>query len=446
MIDLSRAPFPVAYREIWIPRGINGDASLPSSRQDGQGLAFTGARRGTTTDGVRFDGSVNSNISSGAIHDNAPELWLSFRFKLDATYTAGAGADEYLWSKRLDATHYVWLVLKTADGKLYFEGDDGGVKTFSIAARDGVVDITSWTLNTWYNVIASISSTLGVRLLINYGTAVTDVSTLAAPNGGSFVIGDQTVGGGVGITGVIVDFFCGTDDLSANEERELEAGIPPNDVVNEYLLDEGRGVTAYDRGPGANNGTLGSACAWEYGNCQQPVISFDKLNDRAVSPAGVNLNGSITAVWVGKLKSTYAAMNVGPHELFEFYADADNYLAFSHGLGNNRLGTYARGLASSVWAYQESDTRNIDDYLIALITYDTDTISLYLNGVFIHSEAGGNPIIGLAVANIGHADGAVSFDISKPLFIALINGCFTAADVLAYSRFLDRILHTGLEI
>lgn len=448
MIDLSGAPFPVTYRELWLPRGINENASLPSSRHNGHGLTFTGARKGTTADGVHFNGAVTSNINCGAIHDNAATCWISFRFKLDQPFSVAVATDQYLWGKHVDATHFVWLVLRAADGKLYFEGQDGGANDFSIAAQAGGVDITSWDAGRWYQVYASISAANDVRFRIDMGTVVTVVSAIAYPNGGDFIIGDfDDPGAGTGFEGIITDFFCEeNNDLTTTEEIALRGGVPPTTVDNEYLLDEGRGVTAYDRGVDGNNGTLDTSCTWAFSQVQQPVISFDYRNDHAQSSAGVDISGGWTFVWVSKIKTIYDT-SLGTLYMTRFEVDANNYFQFVHwnAAANIRWQVVGNGTAGTVyftpgWA--------IDDYAIFLGTLSAGgRIDVFVNGSFLGSETGvGAMSGGAATAYIGASAVPNLPDISKPLFVALIDGVFTQKQALAYSRYLKNIFNLPISI
>jgi len=42
-LDFTRAPFPLTYRELWLPSGINNHATLPTSVEGGHELALPGA-------------------------------------------------------------------------------------------------------------------------------------------------------------------------------------------------------------------------------------------------------------------------------------------------------------------------------------------------------------------------------------------------------------------
>lgn len=451
-IDLMRAPFPITYRELWLPRGIKGlTGPLPPSRYNGHELAFTGARRGTTSDGVYFTRAATSNINCGAIHNNAATYWVRFRFKLDQPYAAGSG-DMYLWGKFEDDSNFVWLVLKTVDGKLYFEGQDGAVNDFSIAAQDGVADITSWEAGRWYTVIASISAANDVRFIIDNGTVVTHVTAIAFPATGDFVIGDyDDPGAGTGFEGVIADFFGSTIDNTVAEEGDLFQGIPPADVVNEYLLDEGRGGTAYDRGSGVNNGTLDAAglaavpptLGWAWGRVKQPVISLDGINDVAISSAGVDIRGALTVVWAGKMKSTYDNV-IAAHKLVHINIDANNEITIYYQQANGLTWYVVRGGDSANVQY--STTRPvIDDYQIVIGTLTAaGVIGLFSNGVSLGTDTGAGAIAGAATAYIGRDDAAQQYDISKPLMVALIEGAFDQQQAKAYSRWIDRIFNLGV--
>ncbi|KKL53771.1 hypothetical protein LCGC14_2272090, partial [marine sediment metagenome] len=329
-VDISRAPFPITYRELWLPRGIKGlTGPLPSSRYNGHEVTFTGARRGTTCDGVHFTGVATSNINCGAIHNGAAKLYLSFRFKLDQDFSSASGADLRLFGKFVGGADYIRVYLDAANGALVLASIVGGVWHFLITVT------TSWNAGQWYNVIASMSNVAGMRLRIDGGVAVVNPAYVdAVPNGGDFVIGDgDDPGGGTGFEGVIADFFCKEGvDLTATQEEDLYRGIPPVTVDNEWLLDEGRGATAYDRGADGNNGALDAAglaavpptLGWAWGRVKQPVISLDGINDYGQSSAGVDVSGAVTIVWAGKLKAIYDGVS-DDHYLVEYFIDNNNH-------------------------------------------------------------------------------------------------------------------------
>jgi len=447
-LALPGAPFPVTYRELYLPPGIKGwNGPLPPSVEGGHELAFTGARHGTTSDGVHSDGAVTGNINYGAIHDNAATYWISFRFRPDQPFSAAAATDQYLWGKFVDATHFVWLVLRAADGKLYFEGQDGGVNDFSIAAQNGAGDITAWNAGQFYDVIASISAANDVRLIVDNGTVVTVVTAIAFPNGGDFIVGDyDDPGAGTGFEGVIVDVFGSTIDNTVAEEYDLYAGIPPVDVVNAWLLDEGRGVTSYDRGTGGNDGTLDTTATWAFGQVQQPVISLDGINDHAASSTGVVISGDISMIWVGKMKSTYDGL-VANHYITRVVVDADNRIDMLYNAGIDEIQWVVQG--SAVLGATGFTTKPaIDDYMILIGTITLGgNMSFFLNGSLVDTDNGVGAVSAIgSILYLGRAHAAVAWDISKPLFFALIDGAFTQAQALTYSRYLKNLFNLPITI
>lgn len=445
-VDITKAPFPVRYRELWLPRSINNNVTLPSSCYNGHGLTLTGARKGTTCDGVHGTGVNTSNINCGAIHDNIAKFWASLRFKLVQPWVAGMG-ELYLWGKRIDGDNLLTLYLDN-NGMLHFYMRTAATDRFILLST-----ITSWNAGQWYHCIGSLSDTAGgkQRLLVNNTLEDSDVQAAAnTPNGGDFVLLDlDDPGFGNGFRGVEVDVFAGTDDLTAAEETDLSKGIPPADTVNEYLLDEGRGVTAIDRGSGGNNGTLDTSATWAWGQVEQPVLSLDGINDRAVSLAGVNHSGNLTMVWVRKMKSTYNGLSAN-HFFFDCRGlVVDNYIHSYYVAG---LGIRSLSVRGSPPTVEETVVftpfHAIDDYLIMIGTVVSGVnISSYINGRFLGTIAMTTPVSGAgSTLYIGCNSTPALFDISKPLFIGIIEGAFTDKQVLAYSRWLNDILGMRISI
>ena len=454
-LALPGAPFPITYRELWLPPGINENASLPTSIEGGHGLTLTGARKGTTVDGVHFTGAVTSNINCGAIHNAAAKLYISFRFKLDQPFAPGSPTQR-LWAKLIDGDNRIRIFLDTGTGKLWFGLRTAATTRFNIAAQDGGADIDSWEAGRWYHVLASISDTVGIgRFIVDNGTIVLTNDVNPVQNGGDFVIGDEDdPGGGSGFEGVIADVFCEEGvDLTATQEEDLYRGIPPVTVDNEWLLDEGRGPTAYDRGADGNNGALDAAglaavpptLGWSWGRVKQPVISFDGINDHGQSSAGVDVSGAVTIVWAGKLKAIYDGVS-DDHYLVEYFIDNTNHYQINYNLitGDMRFLCVAAG--TSVFADLTAFPIVIDDYAIFIGTVTAGgVIKLFANGI-LHETGIGLPAIagGGMTAYIGAEDTPAYWDVSKPLLVGLIDGAFTDKQVLAYSRWLDRVFNLGV--
>lgn len=454
MLDLKGLlPTGTRWRYLWLPELINGNASIPSLISSGRPLTLTGARKASTARGVRFTGAATSNINAGAIHNASAKLWVSLRFRLDQTFDATATVNQFIWGKRIDAQNYLVAYLNQVDGKLYFEKFTAGGQDFSIAAQDGAADITSWTGQTWYHLICSISDVAAVRLRVNNGTVVTNADVSAAPAGGDFVVGDNDdPGAGTGFIGVIADVFVGTDDLVAAEEVDLYNGLPPDDTVNEWLLDEGRDTTANDRGSGANNGTLDSACTWDFDGRKLVAASLDALNDYLQATL-VNISGSISLVWVFKAKSTYQNLTspAGPMTaiwLYNLRVAASNRLFAWYIPPNNGIRVYAIGAGVSIFS-QFYPTHSIDDYQVWIITYDTSgNLSAYVNGLAPVVTATGGGLISAAAATleIGRESGVDRADISKTLFLGLTDGALTSVQARRLSRLLDRQMELGIGI
>ena len=218
------------------------------------------ARR--VTPELHFDGTSNSSVTFGAIHNAAAKMWLSFWFKPTNLYDSSSGSLAFLWGKRLDDDN---------KAECYINGGGNGQITFRMKVGGGAFDFsinsieTSWRDNLYHHIIFSISSAEGVRMVIDGGAARTNADTTALPNGGSIVVGNRNVDNGGSFDGEIRDVAIGTDDLSSVEERGLLKGIIPADATEFYRLNEGYGTTAIDLGTGGNDGTIDSANRWETG-------------------------------------------------------------------------------------------------------------------------------------------------------------------------------------
>jgi len=433
--------FGAPWRELWLPRDING-SGLPSAVPNGHPLTLTGARKGTTVNGVHFTGANNSNINCGAIHNGATKLWISFRFKLDQDHTTGDG-DKWVWSKRSDATNKIYLRLTNADGKLRFYMETATVERFDISSAE-----SSWTAGVWYHVLASISSANAVRLLIDNGTPVTDGDVNAYPAAGDFVIGDNDdPGSGAGFIGTIADFVVGTDDLSSNEETDLYKGSIPGDAVEFWPLDEGRGTVATDRGSGGNDGTLDTAASWSFGATKQPVLSVDGINDRGQSSTGVDISGPVTVVWVGKMKSTYGALNDNHHRWLLLRIGNADELILDYSQSSDEVRFYTIGDSSS--AVVVSALRPaIDDYWILIGTLTlAGAAELLRNGVSIGTASGAGEVsAAAATAYLGSSQTPNNFDMSKCLLAGLIDGALSGQEALNLSRRLNEELNLGITI
>lgn len=441
-VDLLRAPFPVTYRELWLPENIRS-SQMPSMSR-GNALTITGGARRTTADGVRFLRGANSHVDLGAIHNSQAKLWLSFRFKLDQTFAAGAAASMRLFGKSIDADNLLELYLFNTDGRLYFKHRSGAVTLFDMGPAQ-----SSWTAGTWYHLIASISSTAGARLIVDNGTATTSADTTTAPAGGSLVIGDQSVGGGLGLSGVITDIAIGTDDLSANEESDLFKGIPPLDSTHVYTCDEGRGATIYDRGSSPANGTIGSAASWSFGQVVQPILSLDGVGDRATTPTNILLSGDWTLFAVLKMHSSLNVQQRELHSILTASIDAANQFNISGDTSSNGLYFWSRSAGTSP-IVSAIKTVSIGDYVLVIITKTAaGVVAYYFNGYQLISGSLNGPTSPTpGVIELGHNtpswnpyNGGGKF-----LLCGLIEGVLTAKQVRNYSRWLKDMFNLPVTI
>lgn len=446
MLDL-RAILPPGkrFRELWLPKNIV-DSKLPSSIPGGHALTLSGARRATTANGVRFlPGVATSNIKFSDPYDAVNNWWASFRFKLTQNFATGAAADQYLIGKYDDATNYLVVWLENADGKLYMSHREGdGAETVSSAE-------VSWTAGTLYHVLVSCSITEGQRLIVDGGAAQTEAGNTTAIS----LLADMCVGARddgtstEGLGGVISKVVMGNDILTqtavTGEEALLAKGIPPSDAVNLFTLDEGRGTTAYDRGSGADDGTLDSSCTWDFDAKKLVAISPDGINDYG-SASGVKINGNISIVSVMRAKSTYSS-NPNASTFYWLRVDASNDIEFHSWPGAAQAVYYVIGNGTAM-SFLINFSPAIDDYLIFINTLTiAGAIESFLNGVSKGTGSGAGQISGAnATVNISSTHTPACFDVSSNLLFGIVEGALSAAETLKLSIDINLRLGLGLSI
>ena len=69
----------------------------------------------------------------------------------------------------------------------------------------------------------------------------------------------------MGAKGIIKNVIMDDTALSAANELLLSKGVTVTTPKTIFRLDEGRGLTAYDSGAEADDGTLDAACTWVQG-------------------------------------------------------------------------------------------------------------------------------------------------------------------------------------
>ncbi len=434
-----KTPFPVTLRESWNSAHIRG-TQLPTGCNGGKALTLTGAQKGTTTDGVHCTSGATSNVvvAANAAQNAKAAFHITIWFKLDQTYVAGGG-NTYLFTKTLDANNWLRVYLQSATGcLLWLQGDGAGGNEFVLTSTT-----VSWTAGVWYRITLSFDDTPAQRMLVNgVLEASSAVATpVATPNGGDMVIGNVSDGGTTGIIGTI-SFVCigvgatAVVSLTTTEETNLVKGVPPATAKVQYmfLMDEGRGVTATDRGSAGGNGTLDSACTWAYGQVQAPALSLDGLNDYAISASGVYMKEPLTMVVVVKCKHTQDAA-LANSILGYLRIDANNYLLLAHATAADGIYLSASGGGTSqIVTYTTKPT--IGDYRIYICTLTAaGVLTLYVNGLSVAAIAGVGAIsAAAAIAYLGATQTPNAYNNDAYLHKGLIEGALTDAQVKTYAR------------
>ena len=231
---------------------------------------------------LHFDGSSNSSVDFGAIHDATDKLWVSFWFKLDAPFSSASPTTQELFAKYVNGTNYFYCYLDETDGKLYLDhGEGAGPETISSTE-------TTWAADTWHHIIASMSTAAGQRMIVNGGTAVAGAGNQTAISlVASIVFGAAEVDSASYFVGEIKEVVMGTDDLSAPEEAALYAGTLPGDETEYYPMNEGSGDFCYDQeGTNDADGDIDDACTWENVPMHQRANGhyFDGFDDNISIP------------------------------------------------------------------------------------------------------------------------------------------------------------------
>ncbi len=250
-----------------------------------------------TGDVLHFTGAADSNVNAGAINNNIAKLWVSLWFNLDSTFSAASATDQFMWGKFIDGTHFVYAWLESGNGRLYFGFNDGGVNPFQLISTT-----VSWTADTWYHIITSLSDTgPAQRLLVNDVAEDTDAVVASnTPNGGDFCFGDYDDPGAVtGFIGEIQNVIIGTDNLTSAEETALFAGTAPGDETDYWYTDEGTGTNIVSYGTAANAGTVDAAPTWATatfttGSTGRLCDFYIEVDDGVADPDrwGANLQGA----------------------------------------------------------------------------------------------------------------------------------------------------------
>ena len=421
-------PSGYSWRELWEARNMVGTKIL-SSVAGGNAMTITGGTKGISCEGVQFTGAADSNINCGALYNSAAKLWISLRFKLASEFTAGAPGYLHIFGKA-NVLDSFFLRLSHVSGKLYLaKYNAAGAQLYGITSAE-----LSWSANTWYHVLVSFSSVNEVRMIVNGGTAITSADTSNAPAGGDLVFGDSDdPGAGTGFKGILSDIVVGTDDLTTTEEQCLYYGFPPSDAVNRYTLTTGYGTIAYDKGSGANNGTLDTTASWSKIS-PLPIWSPDGLNDEAITAANVvDITRPLTLIWVGKLVSYSDGTYQPATMIFHLKADGNNY-AYINGRSSHRLN--ANYTATSGVFLDQSTQNSWGQYTVIVVPISPTIASLYEDGVLCDTDVTPGNAIGLATVKLSSNVSAAQPDPSPCIMAGVVNGALTAPEVQKLTKTL----------
>ena len=439
MKSIQNLPYGKRWRELWEARNVNS-TNLPSSVASGHPLTLTGAVKKTTANGIHFAAGVaTSNVKFADPYDAAADWWASFRFKLDENFSSASSTDMYLIGKYVDATNYLVVYLRASDGKICFDHTEGG------ATEDVVTAEVSWSAGTWYHVLVSKNNTnTKQRIRVDGGTAVEEANGTAISLIADICIGARDDGVSTeGFAGIIDDVAMGNDTLSDDEEIALYNNVAPVDVVNLFKFSEGRGTTANDRGSGADNATLDSSCEWSFDSVRRVTLSFDGIDDRAISAASAcDITGSNTVVFVCKESVSWGT---DANTKMWWHFDED-------GGGNSFI--YYEGTTQKITALiggvtaDFTPSNSVDDYSIYVVVIDdvNATLSVYLNGTLKSTASSlAKRDSGKSRLYIGENGGIQKASI-EPMVMGQIEGALTTIEVREFSKWLNRQLNLGLSI
>lgn len=332
---------------------------------------------------LHFDGSANSSVDFGAIHNASAKLWVSFWFKLDAAFSSASSNHMTLWAKYLNDANYMEIYLDSSTGslKVYLKTADG--ERFHIASSE-----TSWVADTWYHVISSISDVAAVRLRINGGTAVTDADASAAPNGGNVLLGTYTVDTQGYFAGEMKEVVCGVADINAAAELALYETETLPTHTEYWPMDEGSGATINDQeGTADADGTADSACTWEnvpmhwrpnghYFDGFDDLIECGKHDVLVKHGAAVTLLAWVNSNTDGTQQAIIAMNNGGGVGYFELRRNATRAINFAfYEVGT----TYPEIIGIG--------TLTLNTWNLVGVTYDETNMILYIDGVLDKSQA-----------------------------------------------------------
>lgn len=444
-------PAGYSWRELWLPQNIVG-TSCPSSVSGGHALTLTGARRGSTTDGLEMRGAELITITDHADISITDDLTVVLpAFILRTTFDSGASADMGLLNLN-NGSVIAWL--ESATGALNVTLKDAGAGPVDVTISTTKVSWaagTLWEVGFTYNKDASPS----FIFYINGAAENTDSNgtlVLTVP------VGDTTIGydGTTYLTGKLQRSFkvYDTTVLTAAQMLGIYKGYPYPTNLKAYLPMDcpGRGLTLTDRSTGGNcDGTISgtnTAMIWDFGATKLVLASCDGLND-TLSGTGLDIGGDVSVVLVMRMGCTYVSNGL-PNYLQLCFGRADaadfDYFIMQYISGTGLQ--YSVVGNSIVKNINFGTTPSIGDYWIIIGTYTVaGAVELLLNGDSLGTESGlGVMSRGAATFNLGSNYVPGNRTLSGFIAAALVEGALSAAEARRLSRFIDQWMGLGIGV
>lgn len=426
------------YREAWLMQDIwSPDAAtfyIPPSCKGGHRATLTGgAYKATSTNGLIMRGAEKVTITDPAaisINDNLTVTLPTF--VLNTLFSSASGADMGI------------MTLNNGSVLAWLESDTGAMK-FTFKDADGAADYTisstkvSWAVDTEWQVSFCFDKDAGASSVEIFVNGVSDSTHADADTVLTIPAGD-TVYGYDGTTFFTGKFTRGpiiwdTALVSAANLVLVYKGIPfATNLKLQHQLDEGMGLAVDDKVAAALDGLISgtnTADIWDY-DVEQVLLGLDGRTGYATA-AGVDISGSTSLVWVGKMKSTHAALGANV-TLAELYVDANDSLRLFADTSSN-LSYYAEG-ANAPKTLTIAVAHSMNDYLVLIGTVDTNgRAAFYRQGVQVDTDtAVGIRSVAVATAYIGSINGPAGYGVSKPCGVFLIDGALPQAWAKQYTQ------------
>ncbi len=378
-----------------------------------------GAEKVTITDAAAI--SINDNLTV-----------VLPTFKLTTLFSSASGADMGILSLN-NGSVIVRLNSTTGAMTFIFDDADGGADYTVSSTKVSWAADTEWQASFTFDKDAGASS---VELFVN---GVSDSTHALADTVLTIPAGDTVYGydNTTYLTGKITRGLMVWDTIVLNEAMllKLYKGIPfTNNLKLQHMLDEGMGLAVDDKVAAALDGLISgtnTADIWDY-DVEQVLLGLDGRTGYATA-AGIDISGSTTFVWVGKMKTTGAALGANV-TLAELYVDANDSLRLFGDTSSN-LSYYAEG-ANAPKTLTVAVAHAMNDYLVLIGTVDTNgRAAFYRQGVQVDTDtAVGIRSVAVATAYIGSINGPAGYGVSKPCGVFLIDGALPQAWAKQYTQ------------